>query len=263
MRLFLMFQALALATVAIAVPAPASAQIFIGISVSTAPPALPYYDQPILDQPNEIWQPGYWQWSPEGYYWVPGTWVEAPDPGLLWTPGYWAFHNGLFYWQSGYWANDVGYYGGVDYGFGYSGNGYAGGSWSGRNFRYNTAVSRVDPRRVRYRYSNRNVMSRNTNRVSYNGGRGGLTARPTARQQSVARERHVPMTSAQIQHVNAARGNRNYLASVNHGRPTNAAVARPLRTAPARTGQQRMQTQRAAQQRTQTQRAAQQHVQTQ
>ena len=44
---------------------------------------------------------------------------------------------------AGYWGPHVGYYGGVNYGFGYMGIGFAGGVWAGGAFRYNTAVMRV------------------------------------------------------------------------------------------------------------------------
>jgi len=234
MRIALIFQALVLTAVAIVLPSPSSAQSFlgnlIGSLIGSAPPALPYYQQPDLTQPNEIWQPGYWQWSSQGYYWVPGTWVQPPQPGLLWTPGYWASNGNGYYWQQGYWANNVGYYGGVNYGNGYYGNGYAGGSWQGREFRYNTAVSHVNTTIIRNVYINRTVIVNNNNRVSYYGGRGGLHTRPTSEQTAVEHMHHYGMTSVQTEHVYAARQNRAYLASVNHGHPTQAAVARPLST---------------------------------
>src|SRR5579872_4492377 len=94
--------ALLLALTFIATPALASAQTFFDISfdsvgfgsglfVDFAPPALPDYNQPPCPGSNFIWMPGYWAWGDGGYYWVPGTWVEAPQTGLYWTPGYWAW----------------------------------------------------------------------------------------------------------------------------------------------------------------------------
>jgi hypothetical protein len=63
---------------------------------------------------------------------------------LLWTPGYWAWRDdGVYVWRSGYWGPRVGFYGGVNYGYGYTGSGYYGGYWSGRVFTYNTAVTNV------------------------------------------------------------------------------------------------------------------------
>ena len=104
--------------------APAPAQIAIGISVNVAPPALPVYVQPPIPSPGYIWAPGYWAWDDEvGYYWVPGTWVSPPGEGLLWTPGYWGWTDGVYSFHAGYWGPTVGFYGGVAYGFGYTGVG--------------------------------------------------------------------------------------------------------------------------------------------
>src|SRR6516225_5265885 len=97
------------------------------VSVAIAPPVLPVYSQPIAPGPGYIWTPGYWAYGPAGYYWVPGTWVIAPFVGALWTPGYWGWANGLYLWHAGYWGTRVGFYGGVNYGFGYVGTGFYGG----------------------------------------------------------------------------------------------------------------------------------------
>ncbi len=197
--------------------------------VDTAPPPIPVYDQPYVPQPNYLWQPGYWAWGSYGYYWVPGTWVEAPQPGYLWTPGYWQGSNVGFHWNPGYWAPAVGFYGGVNYGAGYYGNGYDGGQWSNNAFRYNSYVTHVNTTNIRNVYVDRNVYVNNsTTRVSYNGGRYGVQARPTSQQLSVARERHVGMTSVQQQHVRIAEQDDRLRASVNHNRPPVLAVARPL-----------------------------------
>ena len=59
--------------------------------------------------------------------------MMAPAVGLLWTPGYW--------------GPQVGFYGGVNYGYGYGGVGFGGGRWNGGNFNYNTAVMRVNTAR--------------------------------------------------------------------------------------------------------------------
>ena len=77
-----------------------------------------------------------------GYYWVPGTWVVAAGVvGLLWTPGYWAWNDGGYAFTAGYWGPTVGFYGGIDYGFGYNGFGYWGGRWDHDRFEYNRAVN--------------------------------------------------------------------------------------------------------------------------
>ena len=107
------------------------------------PPPLPVYDQPPMPDPGYIWTPGYWAWSDDGddYYWVPGTWVEPPQPELLWTPAYWGWVSGRYVFFPGYWGREVGFYGGIDYGFGYSGDGYFGGRWDHGAFFYNRTVN--------------------------------------------------------------------------------------------------------------------------
>ena len=125
----------------------ASAQV--AISVTIAPPELPVYDQPLCPGEGYIWTPGYWAWDGEDYYWVPGTWVLAPEVGFLWTPPYWAWGGSAFVFYDGYWGPVVGFYGGIDYGFGYFGHGFVGGRWEGDHFFYNRAVWHVDNTEIR------------------------------------------------------------------------------------------------------------------
>src|SRR5271154_7151460 len=133
---------LALGLAMTTVPNPAAAQI--SVSITLEPPALPVYEQPALVEEGSIWAPGYWDYDQDtGYFWVPGTWVQPPTVGLLWTPGYWGWGNGGYAWSAGYWGATVGFYGGISYGFGYTGEGYAGGHWQGEHFYYNRAVSNV------------------------------------------------------------------------------------------------------------------------
>lgn len=208
----------------LAIPVPSRAQVAVGISVRIGPPVLPVYVQPICPGPNYIWIPGYWAYSDDGYFWVPGTWVIAPEPGLLWTPGYWAWDDGFYFWHAGYWGPVVGFYGGINYGFGYSGIGFYGGYWRGGNYYYNRSVTNVNVTVVHNTY-NTTVVNNNTtvNRVSFNGGRGGINARPTRAEQAAEHDRHIPMTAEQTRHFEAARSDRSFLASVNHGRPDVAA----------------------------------------
>lgn len=214
----------------LALPKTAAAQLAVGISVRVGPPALPVYAQPICPGPNYIWTPGYWSWDPneQQYYWVPGTWVLAPQPGYLWTPGWWGFGGGAYLWHPGYWGPHVGFYGGINYGFGYFGNGFVGGEWRGDHFFYNTAVSRVNVRVVRNVYVNRTVV-RNVRmgRVSYNGGPHGINARPSAQDQRWDSERHIGPTPNQQRHIDQARGNRALFYNQNHGRPPIGATQRP------------------------------------
>jgi hypothetical protein len=157
------------------------------VSVAIGPPALPVYSQPLCPGPGYIWTPGYWAWSPDGYYWVPGTWVTPPQVGFLWTPGFWAFSAGLYGWHPGYWGPTVGFYGGINYGFGYTGVGYWGGYWHGRDFYYNRAVNNVNITNIHNVYNRTVINNVNVNRVSYNGGPGGIQARPTSAHLSAER----------------------------------------------------------------------------
>src|SRR5271154_732824 len=127
-----------------AMAAPASAQIAVGISVHVAPPALPVYAQPACPTEGYLWTPGYWAYGDAGYYWVPGVWVSPPRVGLLWTPGYWGFAGGAYGFHAGYWGPHVGFYGGVNYGYGFGGVGFGGGEWRGGHFAYNSAVTNVN-----------------------------------------------------------------------------------------------------------------------
>jgi WXXGXW repeat (2 copies) len=199
----------------------------VGVSVQVAPPALPIYDQPPMPAAGYMWTPGYWAWGPAGYFWVPGTWVLAPAVGLLWTPGYWGWLGGAFLWHGGYWGPHVGFYGGVNYGFGYGGMGYAGGFWRGGAFQYNGAVNNFGSVSVHNTYNQSVINNGGMSRVSFNGGNGGTGAVPTPAELQAANERHVGATPLQTQNEQAASANRSLLASVNHGAPAVAATAHP------------------------------------
>ena len=206
-------------------PAVSPAQIAIGVSVHVAPPALPVYAQPPCPGDGYLWTPGYWGYASAGYYWVPGVWVHPPRVGVLWTPGYWGFGAGAYAWHAGYWGPHVGFYGGVNYGFGYAGVGFGGGVWAGSVFRYNTAVANVNTTVVHNTYVNRTVINNTVvnNRASFNGP-GGITARPTAQEQAALHETRYQATGSQLAHVQTASQNRSQFASVNGGRPTTTAM---------------------------------------
>ena len=206
----------------------AAGQVRVGVAIAIAPPPIPIYEQPICPGDGYIWTPGYWDYDYDDadYYWVPGTWVLAPEVGFLWTPGYWAWGGDGFVFTAGYWGPVVGFYGGINYGFGYFGHGYEGGRWDGGHFYYNTTVNRVNVEVVHNVYNTR-VTETTGSRVSYNGGNGGINARPTAQEQAAVRERHIAPVSAQVQQERTARSDRQQWASVNHGMPAVAATPKP------------------------------------
>ena len=213
---------------------PASIHAQVVISVGFAPPELPVYEQPYCPEPNLIWMPGYWAYDQDqgDYYWVPGAWVEAPYQGALWTPPYWGWYGGHYRFHRGYWGRHVGYYGGVNYGYGYQGIDYSGGEWQGRNFRYNTAVTRVDENRIHSTYNDRSIVERNTiannSRVAYSGGPHGIQHAAQPSEQVAAREQHTAPTSVQTQHIAAARTDKTSFAKANGGHPQSVTVAKPL-----------------------------------
>ncbi len=206
-------------------PLAAPASVLVGVSVNIAPPALPVYVQPAIPAPGYIWTPGYWAWGPGDYYWVPGTWVQPPAVGLLWTPGYWGWAGGAYLWHVGYWGPHVGFYGGINYGCGYVGVGYAGGYWHGNQFRYNASVNNVRNINVTNVYTRTVVNTAPVTRASFNGGAGGIVARPSPAELSAEHERHVAYTGAQREHENLAQSNNSLRASVNGGRPPIAATS--------------------------------------
>jgi hypothetical protein len=208
-------------------PFSAQAQVVAGVSVQIAPPILPVYPQPPMPAVGYIWTPGYWAWAdPTGYYWVPGTWVQPPTVGVLWTPPYWGWAGGFFAFHAGYWGPHVGFYGGVNYGFGYGGHGFDGGHWDHGGFVYNRAVNNFGSVHVTNSYT-RNVTVINNAHVSYAGGAGGIHAEPTAAERAAEHENHVPPTADQARHFEAARNNPDFAASRNNGRPSVAATSRP------------------------------------
>lgn len=227
---------LPVAVAVVCVPAlEAGAAIGVGISVQVAPPPLPVYDQPACPGDGYMWAPGYWAYGPDGYYWVPGAWVVAPQPGLLWTPGYWGWANGVYLWHGGYWGRHVGYYGGVPYGFGYTGVGFSGGYWRGSAFFYNRAVWHVGGG-VRNIYAHPVPDRGVAVRVSFNGGPGGWNTRPTPAEMSAAHESHFQPTPRQVQFERGAAANHDFLASSNHGQPSREAIARHQANYPAAAG---------------------------
>ncbi len=225
-------QAVALATV-LAVPAALlsapAAQAEVVISVGIAPPPLPIYTQPAIPGDGYLWTPGYWAYGPEGgYYWVPGVWVRPPQVGVLWTPGYWGWGGSAFIFHAGYWGPHVGFYGGVNYGFGFGGVGYEGGYWNHGAFAYNRSVNNVSNVNVTNVY-NKTVVVNNVNNVhtSYNGGQGGINYHANAQEQAALHDQHVAPTGAQMQHQTFAQQNPQQRFSANGGHPAVTAAATP------------------------------------
>src|SRR5580658_7936939 len=159
-------------------PVMSMAQVGINISVNLAPPELPVYEQPPI-----------------------------PAVGYLWTPGYWGSNGGAFVWNEGYWGTQMGFYGGVNYGYGYGGVGFEGGYWQGGQLFYNRSVVNVGTTNITNVYNKTVINNVTVTRVSYNGGSGGVQAQPTPGELAAAHAQHLPPTAAQNQQVQVARSN--------------------------------------------------------
>jgi hypothetical protein len=196
----------------------AKAHAGIFISVGFAPPVLPVYAQPVCPGDGYFWTPGYWAYGDAGYYWVPGVWVQPPQVGVLWTPAWWGWEGGHYLFHTGYWGPHIGFYGGINYGFGYGGVGYEGGYWNGGHFFYNRAVGNYGGVHITNVYVH-NVTIVNRSNVAFNGGQGGIQARANTSEMAAMHESHFQPTANQVQHQTFASQNRAQFASVNHGRP--------------------------------------------
>lgn len=217
-----------------AVLAITSAHSFAAVvaSIAVAPPRLRVYMQPPCPGEGYIWTPGYWTYRAAGYVWVPGAWVLAPQPGYLFTPGYWALADGMYIWHRGYWGPHVGYYGGVNYGFGFMGVGFAGGEWRGGVFAYNTAVVHVNETVIHNTYVNTTIVHNTTivneRNVAYSGGPGGIQHQPTPEERIAEHDQHTAPTSFQQQHETSFRSNPQAYAKNNGGHPAVTALNKPL-----------------------------------
>jgi hypothetical protein len=196
--------------------------------VNLAPPPLPSYEQPAIPVQGYLWAPGFWAWrkSVPDYLWVPGTWVQPPQPGLLWTPPYWSRVEGGYAFHDGYWATEVGFYGGIAYGYGYDGNGYQGGRWKNGTFSYNRAVNNFGSRDIPNVYNQAVTGDNSTLSVSFNGGSKGATARATKHQEALASAGHVGATTEQQKHFELAAMDRSLYSKLNNSKP--AVAATPL-----------------------------------
>jgi len=170
--------------------------------------------------------PGFWTWrkSVPDYFWVPGTWVQPPQPGLLWTPPYWSRVDGGYAFHAGYWADQIGFYGGINYGYGYAGDGYQGGRWGNGAFYYNRAANNFGSLAIANVYDQAVTADDNTVRVSFNGGRSGTAARPTPQQEELANAPRVGATAEQQKHFELAAMDRSLYSKLNNNQPSVAAT---------------------------------------
>jgi hypothetical protein len=135
--------------------------------------------------------------------------------------------------HTGFWGATVGFYGGVNLGFGYGGSGFEGGRWQGPDFHYNRSLTHLGGLTTLKSYD-QPVLAGTPSRVSYNGGPGGAKALATPRERAALWEHHLPPTAEQDRHLERASGHPGLLASVNRGNPPIAATERPGDFSPER-----------------------------
>lgn len=196
--------------------------------VNVAPPPLPSYEQPAIPGDGYLWVPGFWAWrkSVPDYFWVPGTWVHPPRPGLLWTPPYWSRVDDGYAFHEGYWGEQVGFYGGIRYGFGYTGNGFQGGQWKDGKFSYNRVLNNLGSIDIGSAYIQSTPTDGASPRISYNGGRRGTVAQPTREQKELMSSLHIEATVEQRRHFKLASMDRSLYSKLNNGEPGIAATQR-------------------------------------
>jgi hypothetical protein len=123
---------------------------------------------------------------------------------------------GIYLFHAGYWGAHVGFYGGINYGYGYFGSGFAGGRWVGNSFAYNKAVSNVGDRVALNTYSEPVASDAALKNVSYNGGPGGASATPTAAERAADSESHMSATPRQREIVLQSARNPELMARTNN-----------------------------------------------
>jgi hypothetical protein len=153
----------------------------------------------------------------------------APWVGALWTPPWWGYQNNVYIWHAGYWAPHIGFYGGIDYGFGYPGRGYYGAYWNQGRVFYNRQVTNVNITVIRNYYA-ASVPRVQVTRVSFNGGPGGVEVRPTRQELAVSRDPRLAPVPAQVDHARQAVANRAQFAEPGNQRPKDLAATLPLAT---------------------------------
>ena len=227
MRSFVWRASLALVLLSL-IPAAAMSQVSVGIGIGVAihaaPPPLPVYVQPPIPGDGLHVDTGLLGMG-SGRLLLGAGRVGAPaygwrtlDARLL------GLHGRRLWLASRLLGSHVGFYGGVNYGFGYGGVGFAGGAWRGGAFAYNSAVMNVGEGVVHNTYIDRTVVNNTVvNRTSFNGA-GGVMARPTSFEQSAMNEHHFEPTGMQTQHFNAAANDPGQRFSANGGRPANVAM---------------------------------------
>src|SRR6202044_485820 len=143
---------------------------------------------------------------------------------------WWGYENNVYRLHWGFWASSIGFYGGINYGYGYTGRGYYGAYWRNNTVYYNRSITNVNVTIIHNVYNYQVPNNRGT-RISYNGGRGGINLRPTAPELAVVHEPRIPPVSTQVQYVREAAANRaQFVKPGSRAQPATLVASRPLAT---------------------------------
>lgn len=194
--------------------------------VTLAPPTLPSYEQPAIPADGYLWVPGFWAWrkSVPDYFWVPGTWVRPPQSGLVWTPPYWSRTGDSYTFHAGYWASQVGYYGEIEYGFGYPGTGYQGGRWSHGTFYYNRSFNNLGSVGIANAYGHASGRGDDSSRAGDDEAPPVDAAPRSQKENRSINPRHIDATFEQRRHFELAAMDRSLYSKQNGGAPAVAAT---------------------------------------
>ena len=159
---------------------------------------LPVYGQPIC--------PG------DGFLWTPATGrMTTASPITTGCQACWfrrrksvscgrrkagGWGDGGYFFNEGYWGPTVGFYGGINYGFGYYGEGYGGGPWNNGHFFYNRSVNNINVVNIHNVYNERELRSTTSTASAITEGQVG-SRRVQQRSKLQANQRHIPAVAAQ------------------------------------------------------------------
>ena len=111
------------------------------------------------------------------------------------------------------------FYGGINYGFGYSGDGYQRGRWQKTAFLYNQAANNLGAVKVAHTYDQAIPVDNSAVQASFNGGSRGTKTQPTSEQEELAHGEHVAPTAKQQAHFEMAAKDRSLYSKLNGGEP--------------------------------------------
>ena len=151
--------------VAIPAPTPPQFSVSVGATIGAPPPPLPVYAQPPLRRRTTSGTPATGA-GERSVLLGSGNLVAGASARPVLDAGVLASLARRLRLEPSYWGSSVGFYGGVNYGFGYYGTGFVAGVWAGNNFRYNTAVANVNRTVIHNTYVDKTVTNKNVSTIA-------------------------------------------------------------------------------------------------